>query len=38
MIEELCPPNPNELDKAALILSLSFFAPTSTLASCIYVI
>lgn len=33
MIDEFCPPNPNELDKAALISILSFFEPTSNLVS-----
>lgn len=33
MIDELWPPNPNELDNAALTSSLSFFGPTSTFVS-----
>lgn len=33
MIDELWPPNPNELDNAALTSNLSFIGPTSTLIS-----
>ena len=33
MIDELWPPNPNELDNATLMSSLSFFEPTSKFVS-----
>lgn len=33
IIEELWPPNPKELDNAALTFNLSFFGPTSTFVS-----
>lgn len=33
MIDELCPPNPNEFDNATLTFNLSLFGPTSTLVS-----
>lgn len=33
MIDELWPPNPNELDNAALTSILSFLGPTSTFVS-----
>ena len=34
MMLELWPPNPNEFDRAALMLNLSFLGPTSKLVSC----